>query len=129
MSKMMNDKGCVVGIEHMEELYIYGKENISKNHKNLLDDKKIELICGDGRKGCKEKAPFDCIHVGAAAMEPPKEYLEQLKPGGILVMPLGPKGDQYIYIIEKNPNKKWIKGIGVRYVALTDPKQQRIGNN
>ena len=129
MSKMMNDKGCVVGIEHMKELYDYGKYNISKHHKDLLTDKKIELILGDGRKGCKEKAPFDCIHVGAAAMEPPREYLEQLKPGGLLVMPLGPKGDQYIYIIEKTPNKKPIKGIGVRYVALTDPKQQRIGNN
>jgi len=131
MSKMMNDKGYVFGIEHIKELYDFGVQNILKHHKNLLDKKIIELILGDGRKGCKEKAPFDCIHVGAAAMEPPKEYLDQLKPGGRLVMPLGPKGDQYIYSIDKLPNGKTtkMKGLSVCYVALTDERNQRKGNN
>ena len=63
MSKMMNDEGCVVGIEHMKELYDFGIKNISKNHKKLLDQEKIKLNLGDGRLGCKEEAPFDCIHV------------------------------------------------------------------
>ena len=44
MSKMMNDKGCVVGIEHMKELYDLGTQNICKHHKDLIDNKKIELI-------------------------------------------------------------------------------------
>ena len=131
MSKMMNDQGSVIGIEHIEELCNFGVNNILKHHKKLLDTKKIELIHGDGRKGCKEKAPFDCIHVGAAAMNPPQEYLDQLKVGGRLVMPLGPQGDQYIYSIDKLPNGKFksMKGLSVRYVALTDEKNQRKGNN
>ena len=44
MSKMMNDKGCVIGIEHMKELYNFGMKNICKHHENLLVTKKIELI-------------------------------------------------------------------------------------
>jgi len=131
MSKMMDDKGYVLGIEHIKELCEFGFNNMLKHHKNLLDNNIIELIHGDGRKGCKEKAPFDCIHVGAAAMQAPKEYLDQLKVGGRLVMPLGPQGDQYIYSIDKLPNGEFKprKGLSVCYVALTDEKNQRIGHN
>ena len=82
MSKMMNDKGCVVGIEHIKNLYNFGVQNIKKNHKNLIDNKSIELILGDGRFGYKQKAPFNCIHVGAASMQVPKEFIEQLAFGG-----------------------------------------------
>ena len=131
LSKMMDDNGLVVGIEHMEDLYIFGETNIMKSHSNLIKEGKIKLVKGDGRKGYKENAPYDCIHVGAAAMEPPKEFIEQLKPGGRLVMPLGPKGDQYIYCIDKLSNGNIIskKGISVRYVALTSPNNQKMGNN
>ena len=131
LSKMMDDNGLVVGIEHMEDLYIFGEKNIMKSHSNLIKEGKIKLVKGDGRKGYKENGPYDCIHVGAAAMEPPKEFIEQLKPGGRLVMPLGPKGDQYIYCIDKLSNGNIIsnKGISVRYVALTSPNNQKMGNN
>ena len=126
MSKMMNDKGCVVGIEHIKELYDFGLQNISKHHKALLDNKSIELILGDGRLGFKEKAPFNCIHVGAASMEVPKVFIEQLAFGGRLVMPLGPQGDQYIYLIDKDMkgNINYTKGLSVRYVPLTSAQNQ-----
>ena len=126
MSKMMNDKGCVVGIEHIKDLYDFGIQNISKHHKNLIENKSIELILGDGRLGYKEKAPFKCIHVGAAAMEPPKVFLDQLENGGRLVMPLGPQGNQYIYLIDKDfkGNINYTKGLSVRYVPLTSPEDQ-----
>ena len=93
MSKMMNDKGCVVGVEHMEELYNLGKKNISKKYKNLLDEKKIELILGDGRLGYKAKAPYKCIHVGAGSEEFPQELFNQLEIGGRLLIPIGPSGN------------------------------------
>ena len=103
-----------------------GEKNISKSHKNLLDNKSIELILGDGRSGYKKKAPFKCIHVGAASMEVPDAFIEQLALGGRLVMPLGPQGDQYIYIIDKHPNGNITKmqGLSVRYVPLTTPEKQ-----
>lgn len=126
MSKMMNDKGCVVGIEHIKELYDFGLKNICKSHKDLLDNKSIELILGDGRIGFKEKAPYKSIHVGAASMQVPKVFIEQLACGGRLVMPLGPQGDQYIYLIDKDMkgNINYTKGLSVRYVPLTSANNQ-----
>jgi protein-L-isoaspartate(D-aspartate) O-methyltransferase len=62
---MMSDQGVVFGIEHIPELYELGIKNISKSHLKLLEDKIINLVEGDGRLGIKDKAPFNCIHVGA----------------------------------------------------------------
>ena len=133
MSKMMNDKGCVIGIEHMKEIYEFGTKNILIHHKNLLDEKKIELYLGDGRTYFKDKPLFKCIHVGAAAVEPPKEFLDQLDVGGRLVIPLGTKNynssDQFIYFIDKLPNGQYnyTKGLSVRYVDLTTVEMQSRG--
>jgi len=126
MSKMMNDKGTVIGIEHIKDLYDLGYKNICKHHKDLIDNKKIELILGDGRLGYKAKAPYNCIHVGAASQDVPNVFIEQLALGGRLVMPLGPQGDQYIYIIDKdlNGNISSMKGLSVRYVPLTSAYNQ-----
>ena len=121
MSKMMNDKGCVVGIDIKKEIYDFGFKNISKNHKNLLEDNKIELVLGDAKLGYKKKAPYDCIHVGVSSKQPPKKLLEQLKMGGRLVMPIGsPDDDQYIFIIDKleNGKFKYQQGLSVRYTPL-----------
>ena len=126
MSKMMNDKGCVIGIEHVKDLYDFGFKNIIKHHKNLIDNKSIELILGDGREGYKEKGKFKCIHVGAAAMEVPKELLDQLDFGGRLLMPLGPVGNQYIFVVDKdfNGNVTYRQDLSVTYVPLTSVENQ-----
>ena len=130
MSKMMDDKGCVIGIEHIKNLYDFGKMNISKNHKYLLDNHKIKLILGDGRIGYEEEAPFNCIHVGAVAPEPPKALLNQLAIGGRLVMPLYNNGNQFIYIIDKKSEGfKASEGLSVCYVPLTDARSQLLGHN
>ena len=126
MSKMMNDKGCVVGIEHMKELYDLGERNISKKYKDLLDTKKIELILGDGRLGYKAKAPYKCIHVGAGSEEIPRELFNQLEIGGRLLIPLGPSGNQYIHFIDKTSETEYKDSIGwsVCYVPLTSKEEQ-----
>ena len=126
MSKMMNDKGCVVGIEHMKELYDLGERNISKKYKDLLDTKKIELILGDGRLGYKAKAPYKCIHVGAGSEEIPRELFNQLEIGGRLLIPLGPSGNQYIHFIDKKSETEYKDSIGwsVCYVPLTSKEEQ-----
>ena len=131
MSKMMEDKGTVVGIEHIEQLNNFAKENISKHHKNLLDENKIILQCGDGRKGYEKLKPYNCIHVGAASEERPQTLIDQLDLGGRLVVPVGkPNEGQYIYIFDKDQNGKVTerKELSVRYVPLTDVDIQLSGN-
>lgn len=61
----------------------------------------IEIRVGDGSRGWREHAPFDRIVVSAAAGEAPKALIEQLKPGGRLVMPIGPEEMQHLTVIDK----------------------------
>jgi protein-L-isoaspartate(D-aspartate) O-methyltransferase len=124
-SKMMDDQGLVIGVEHISELYTKGKENISKSHLNLINEGKIILKESDGRLGYEEFAPYDAIHVGAATEKVPKALLDQLKPGGRLMIPVG-ELFQYIYLIDKdmNGNIKKEPMLSVRYVPLTDKEKQ-----
>ena len=130
MSKMMNDSGTVVGIEHIPQLCEKGENNISKNHKKLLNDKKIILVCGDGRKGYKEYAPYKAIHVGAAAPQIPKDLYEQLDKNGRMFIPVGGQYDsQYICVVDKDINGKITERrvMSVNYVPLTSAEKQ-LGN-
>ncbi len=54
-----------------------------------LDLVNITTITADGSHGLPDQAPFDRILVTAAAEDPPGPLLEQLKPGGIMVVPVG----------------------------------------
>ena len=122
-------KEKVIGIEHIKDLYNWGIDNMNKNHSDLIESKKIELVLGDGRQGYKNKAPYKCIHVGAASRQVPNEILDQLAFGGRLVMPLGVPNDQYIYCIDKDLKGKIniTKGLSVCYVSLTSVKNQLNG--
>jgi len=50
---------------------------------------RVTIICGDGSEGYAEKAPYDRVLVTAAAPDVPKPLIEQLKAGGVLVIPVG----------------------------------------
>ena len=65
----------------------------------------IEVRIGDGYKGWPEMGPFDGIVVAAAAPEVPRALVEQLKPGGRLVIPVGDGfGMQYLKVLIKRPD-------------------------
>jgi len=62
-------------------------------------DHEIEIRVGDGSRGWAEHAPFDRILVTAAAAEPPRALLEQLAPGGRMVIPLGGRDVQQLSVV------------------------------
>jgi protein-L-isoaspartate(D-aspartate) O-methyltransferase len=66
-----------------------------------LDVSNVTTRFGDGMKGWPEQAPFDRIIVTAAAHEIPPILLDQLKEGGILVMPVGTPEEQAIVRVRK----------------------------
>src|SRR5690606_40320583 len=61
----------------------------------------VKVRVGDGARGWAEHAPYDAILVTAAAPEPPPELVEQLRPGGRMVVPLGGPEVQQLSLVEK----------------------------
>ena len=85
----------------------------------------IEVRIGDGYAGWPEKAPFDGIVVTAAAPRVPQALVEQLKPGGRMVIPLGGAGDvQYLKLLTKRADGgvEEKRVLPVRFVPLVPGK-------
>ena len=61
----------------------------------------ISLLLGDGTLGWRQYAPYDAILVSAAAPDIPDAYVEQLAEGGRLLIPLGDREEQILYLIVK----------------------------
>jgi protein-L-isoaspartate(D-aspartate) O-methyltransferase len=80
----LTDEASVHAIDIARRLVHDARSNIaSAGYPGVLVD------CRDGARGLSEYAPYDRILLEAAAVEPPRALLEQLAPGGRLVMPLG----------------------------------------
>jgi protein-L-isoaspartate(D-aspartate) O-methyltransferase len=62
----------------------------------------VEVRVGDGSRGWLEHAPFDRILVTAASADAPSALVEQLKPGGRMVIPLGGQDVQQLSVIDKS---------------------------
>jgi len=96
---------------------------------NQLGYRNVVAKVGDGYQGWPEHAPFDAIMVTAAPREVPQPLIEQLKPGGRLVVPIGGQAaGQALLLIEKKTYGTVMRRniLAVSFVPLTDKsgKQQ-----
>ena len=110
--------GKVYTIEIVEALAREAAERLRR-----LGYRNVETRTGDGYRGWPEHAPFDAIMVTAAPRDVPQALIDQLKPGGRLVVPVGGHAvGQALLLIEKQADGRVTRRniLAVRFVPLTD---------
>lgn len=97
LAEMVQDTGKVIGLEVIEDLFEFGKENLKKYNYPWA-----EIRRSPGGAPTIPEAPFDRILVSAAANEIPQPFLEQLKDGGVMVLPINKTLTKIVKIPQKN---------------------------
>jgi protein-L-isoaspartate(D-aspartate) O-methyltransferase len=106
----------VIGIERQHDLVEVAGQRLQR-----LGYDNVEIIEGDGTKGCAAEAPFDAILAAASGSHVPKALLDQLAEGGCIVMPVGSPGwVQELVKVTKRPDGTTSQENlgGVRFVPL-----------
>jgi len=104
-------------------------EPLAKNAETILQRlgyKNVHLKVGDGYKGWPEAAPFDAIIVTCAPDKVPQSLVQQLKEGGRMVIPVGDRFAQQLYLLEKkNGQLKQSATLPVRFVPMTSEGEKK----
>ncbi len=106
-------------------------EPLGRRATQLLEQlgyRNVAVRIGDGYNGWPDAAPFDSIIVTAAPAEIPKPLIDQLRPGGRMVIPAGGSyGAQYLLLVEKQPDGTATtrRTLPVRFVPLTRDRGAR----
>jgi protein-L-isoaspartate(D-aspartate) O-methyltransferase len=106
----------VFSIEIVEPLAIRAGEQLA-----ALGYNNVIVRAGDGYAGWPEQAPFDRIIVTAGADHVPQPLVDQLRPGGRMVIPVGKGGDLQLTVIDKSKKGRISKRrvLPVSFVPLT----------
>ncbi len=107
----------VYTIEIVEALGLRARQILGE-----LEYRNVEVRVGDGYGGWPAAAPFDAIIVTAAPTTVPQPLIDQLKPGGRMVIPVGAASDvQHLLLVEKQSDGRTTtrRTLPVRFVPLT----------
>ena len=86
----------------------------------------VHIKAGDGYKGWPEEAPFDAIIVTCAPEKVPQPLVDQLKDGGRMVIPVGERFAQQLYLLEKKDGQlKESATLPVRFVPMLREGQKK----
>lgn len=103
LSYIVGKKGKVIAVERIKELLEMGQKNANKF--SFIKEGAAEFYEAGKKLGFPEKAPYDRILVSASTGEIPQDLLDQLKIGGIMVIPIG----NSIVFIEKKNEKEFYR--------------------
>ena len=87
----------VVSIELIPSLAQLARDNLRRTGRGT----NVAVVAGDGSMGYPEFAPYDAISVAAGAPDVPASLLAELKDPGLLVIPVGDRGDQELRVLHK----------------------------
>jgi protein-L-isoaspartate(D-aspartate) O-methyltransferase len=111
----------VYSIEILEPLAKIAEATLQR-----LGYKHVHLKVGDGYNGWPEEAPFDSIIATCAPEKVPRPLVDQLKEGGRMVIPVGERFAQQLYLLEKkNGQLKESVTLPVRFVPMVRESQQQ----
>ncbi len=106
--------GTVVGIERVAEL-AEGARAVIRD----LGIRNITIVVGDGTLGWRSLAPFDAMVIAAASPSVPEPLLDQLGPGGRMIIPIGDRDEQTLTLVERVGDQVKITPLSdVRFVPL-----------
>jgi protein-L-isoaspartate(D-aspartate) O-methyltransferase len=86
----------VYSVERIRELGVRARETL-----DAMRVSNVAVLVGDGTIGWSRYAPYDCILVAAAAPHVPQPLLEQLAPGGRMLVPVGGMASQRLLLVER----------------------------
>ncbi len=89
----------VYSVERVRELSQRARKAL-----DALEIRNVALLVGDGTIGWRKYAPFDVITVAAASPSVPGALVEQLAPGGRLLIPVGTREEQDMVLVRKDPD-------------------------
>jgi protein-L-isoaspartate(D-aspartate) O-methyltransferase len=115
--------GQVYSMEIVDDLGRQARQTLER-----LGYRNVQVRIGDGYKGWPEQAPFDAIVLTAAPPRIPQPLLDQLKPGGRMVLPVGRFWQDLLLVTKRADGTiEQRKVLPVRFVEMTGEVRDRAG--